>query len=125
MTGLSAFQTALSLLGYTDATGDPDSLRAAEAYKEGLTAVRQITDELVTAQTGHTLPPVASLRQELPLDDYAARQVLPYGIAWMLAAARGDGDNQALYAALYDRKRTAVSKRHERIIDVLGRGCDA
>jgi proteasome accessory factor B len=53
------------------------------------------------------------------------RTVAPYGVAMYLAAAQHDGDNQQLFAALYDRKRTAMQRDVERRTDRLPRGWDA
>ncbi len=125
MTGKEAFRVALQLLGYTDQSGEPDSRRGTEIYKTGLAAVNQITAELSVAQSG-TLPlPLTSLQQEVPLSEQTARTVLPYGVAMLLAAAAGDGDNQSLFSSLYDGHRAACCRDHTRRVDVLPRGCDA
>ena len=39
--------------------------------------------------------------------DDALHDVMPYGVAMLLALSEGDGDNQLLYAGLYNRKRAA------------------
>ena len=124
MTGKEAFRRALQLLNYTDADGEPDSAAAGELYKRGLAIVDQLCTELSEAETGRAAPPLYSLGQALPLTDRTARQILPYGIAMLLAAGRGDGDNQRLFAALYTEKRTTVRAAGERLTDVLPRGCD-
>ena len=124
MTGLEAFKRALRLLGYTDSSGEPDAAASGELYKRGLSIVDQLCADLVQAQTGTLPEPLSSLNRPLPLSDMAARQVLPYGIAMMLAAARGDGDNQQLFASLYTQKRLLLRRENDRRIDVLPRGCD-
>lgn len=60
---------------------------------------------------------------ELPFRS-TARDILPYGVAMLLAAAHGDGDNQQLFASLYDQKRVSVRSGYERRTDTLPRGCD-
>ena len=125
MTGKEAFRRALELLGYTDSGGEPDSAAATELYKRGLAITDQLVGDLCEVESGVCPPPLTSLSQPLPLSDTTARQVLPYGIAMLLAAARGDGDHQRLFAALYTQKRTALRRAGERRTDVLPRGCDA
>ena len=124
MTGMEAFKRALRLLGYTDPDGETDPAAAAELYKRGLAVTDQICADLAQAERGELPPPLATLQGTLPLSDTAARQVLPYGIAMLLAAGRGDGDNQQLYAALYTAKRTLLKRGAEQRVDLLPRGCD-
>lgn len=125
MTGQEVFRQTMRLLGYTDTLGDLDSAQNTEQYKQGLTVINQLVCDLSLSESGTMAPPLSSLRQELPLTERTARDVLPYGVAMLLAAARGDGDNQQLFAALYDQKRVSVRQTYERRTDTLPRGCDA
>lgn len=125
MTGLEAFKTALRLLNYTDGDGETDPSAAGELYKRGLTLVDQIHADLVRVEQGITAEPLSSLTADLSLSERAARRVLPYGVAMLLAAGRGDGDNQQLFAALYAQSRLLLTRGSERRTDVLPRGCDA
>ena len=124
MTGLEVFKRALRLLGYTDSGGETDAAASGELYKRGLAIVDQLCADLAKAETGRLSAPVLSLNAPLPLSPYAARQVLPYGVAMMLAAARGDGDSQQLFAAMYTQKRLLLRRENDRRTDVLPRGCD-
>ncbi len=125
MTGQEVFRQAMRLLGYTDTLGDLDSAQNTELYKRGLTVINQLVCDLSLSERDTMAPPLGSLRQELPLSERTARDVLPYGVAMLLAAAEGDGDNQQLFAALYDQKRVSVRQGYERRTDTLPRGCDA
>ncbi len=125
MTANEVFRQAMRLLGYTDTLGDLDSAQNTELYKRGLTVINQLVCDLSTSENGVLAAPLSTLRQELPLSERTARDVLPYGVAMLLAAAEGDGDNQQLFAALYDQKRVSVQRRYERRADTLPRGCDA
>lgn len=125
MTGQEVFRQALRLLGYTDTLGDPDSAQNTEVYKRGLAVINQLVCDLSLSESGSMAAPLTSLRQDLPLLERTARDVLPYGVAMLLAAAQGDGDNQQLFAALYDQKRVSVRNGYERRTDTLPRGCDA
>lgn len=125
MTGQDVFRQAMRLLGYTDTLGELDSAQNTELYKRALTVINQLICELSLSESGTMAPPLSSLRQELPLSEQTARGVLPYGVAMLLAAAEGDGDNQQVFAALYDQKRVSVRQGYERRTDTLPRGCDA
>ncbi len=125
MTGQEVFRQAMRLLGYTDTLGDPDSAQNTEVYKRGLTVINQLLCDLSLSESGTMAPPLSSLKQDVPLAEQTVRGVLPYGVAMLLAAAEGDGDNQQFFAALYDQKRVAVRQTYERRTDTLPRGCDA
>lgn len=122
MNGQQVTDRALALLGYTDHRGEPDAAVSAALYKRAVALIDQLCTDL-TAAEGGTVTPVTSLSQPLPLSEETARAVLPYGVAMLLAASRGDGDNQQLFAALYTARRRTV-RRGERKGDVLPRGCD-
>ena len=124
MTGQDVFRQAIRLLGYTDTLGDPDSVQNTELYKRGLSVINQLVCDLSLSECGTMADPLCSLRDPLPLTERTARDILPYGVAMMLAAAAGDGDNQQLFAALYDQKRVSVRSAYECITDTLPRGCD-
>lgn len=125
MTGQEVFKQAIRLLGYTDTLGEPDSVQHTELYKRGLAVINQLLCDLSVAECGVMAAPLASLRQPLPISEQTARDILPYGVAMLLAASQGDGDHQALFAALYDQKRAGLRRGCERRIDALPRGCDA
>lgn len=124
MTGMEAFKRALRLLGYTDQNGETNAAASGELYKRGLAITDQLCADLAKSESGVLPPALTSLAVPLPLSDHTARQVLPYGIAMLLAAGRGDGDNQRLFAELYTQKRAGMPHAYERRTDVLPRGCD-
>ncbi len=124
MTGQEVFRQAMRLLGYTDTLGELDSAQNTETYKRGLSVINQLVCDLSLSESGEVAAPLCSLRQELPLSERTARDILPYGVAMLLAAAHGDGDNQQLFASLYDQKRVSVRSGYERRTDTLPRGCD-
>jgi hypothetical protein len=121
---MDAFKRALRLLNYTDIGGETDAAAAGELYKRGLAVTDQICADVAQAEQGQTPPSLTSLSAPLPLSSYAARQVVPYGIAMLLAAGRGDGDNQQLFAALYTQKRRGLGRGQEQRADRLPRGVD-
>lgn len=120
MTGQEVMDRAILLLGYTDSRGETDAAAAAELYKRGVSLLDQLCSDL-TAAEGGTVVSVTALSQPLPLSDAAARGVLPYGVAMLLAASRGDNDQYNLFSALYTAKRRSICRR-ERVQDALPRG---
>lgn len=124
MTGQEVFRQALRLLGYTDTRGEPDSVQHTELYKRALPLLNQIVCDVAVIETDETAAPLTALSQPLPLSERAVREAAPYGLAMLLAASQGDGDQQAFFAALYDQKRNGLRRVFERRADVLPRGWD-
>ncbi len=116
--GQDVLEQALRLLNYTDVYSEPDG----ELYQRGLSAVNQIYCDLW--YTGNTKPffALTTLQDPVLLPTRQLQDVMPFGVAMLLAMSEGDGDNQQLYATLYNRKRMgAVGRRRRR--DVLFAGC--
>ena len=100
-------EQALRLLNYTDIYGQLDGQQHTELYKRGLAAVNQIYGDLWFTGRKEPFLPLTSLRETLSLSARQLHDVMPYGVAMLLALSEGDGDNQLLYAGLYNRKRAA------------------
>lgn len=118
MTGIKMLETAMNLLGYTSSNGGfiPDSRTAVK----GLTVLNLIYRDLKQLCDDGEAEPLKALNEEILLDDRALNDVMPYGVAMLMAQSESDGDSQQLYAALYNRKRTGLS-RSEVIEDVIPR----
>ena len=106
-TGQDVLEQALHLLNYTDIYGQLDGQQHTELYKRGLAAVNQIYGDLWFTGRKEPFLPLTSLRETLSLSARQLHDVMPYGVAMLLALSEGDGDNQLLYARLYNRKRAA------------------
>ena len=106
-TGQEVLEQALRLLNYTDIYGQLDGQQHSELYKRGLAAVNQIYGDLWFTGRKEPFLPLTSLRETLSLSARQLHDVMPYGVAMLLALSEGDGDNQLLYAGLYNRKRAA------------------
>ena len=106
-TGQDVLEQALRLLNYTDIYGQLDGQQHTELYKRGLAAVNQIYGDLWFTGRKEPFLPLTSLREMLSLSARQLHDVMPYGVAMLLALSEGDGDNQLLYARLYNRKRAA------------------
>ena len=118
MTGRNVLQQALGLLGYQnmeELTGQ------SEILQRGLMAVNQIYADLHYITTLRPHQPLAGLSEELLLPERAAVDIMPYGVAMLLAQTESDGDNQQLFAELYNRKLSSLS-RTDWIQDVMPLG---
>ncbi len=118
--GQDVLEQALRLLGYTDIYGQPDGQQHMELFKRGLAAVNQIYSDLWYTGKEKHFTPLTSLKEPVLLPQKQLEDVMPYGVAMLLALSEGDGDNQQLYAAIYNRKRTAATACRRRL-DVLFR----
>ncbi len=118
MTGRNALNQALSLLGYKSVE---ELSGTSEILVNGTGAVNQIYSDLHHAVSTDPFQPLADLSGELLLPPRAAYDVMPYGVAMLLAQSESDGDNQQLFAELYNRKRLSLS-RTDRVHDVTPLG---
>ena len=109
MTGLDVIQKALLLLNYTDNTGHVDSRVSGAVAARGLGILNQLLADAWYAQNDTPFVPLAAVGQPLSCDERVAMDVLPYGVAMLLAQGEGDADNQSTFAAIYNQKRAAYT----------------
>ena len=114
MTGLDVIQKALYLLNYTDPSGHADSRVSGAVQARGLEILNQLLADAWYAQNDTPFVPLAAAAQPLPCGERVAHDVLPYGVAMMLAQGEGDGDNQSTFAAIYNQKRAAYTHTETR-----------
>lgn len=111
-------QRALVLLNYVDANGQPAP--DAAIGKRAVGVINQIAADLTfAADPDADFVPIARLDEDVALDGRIAHGVMPYGVAMLLAQSEGDADNQAVFAAIYNRKRAAAGGFAQRRLDVL------
>ena len=114
-------EKAAALLGYVSANGNVQlSLRVAS---KALALVNIIYSDLHAICAEGTFMPITNLEQSLNLPENVLHDVFPYGLAMMMAQGESDGDQQDLYAYLYNKKRAGLS-RFESVKDVLPKGVD-
>ncbi len=117
MTGKSVLYQALSLLNYRNLE---ELSGQSEVLLNGMAAVNQIYADLHYACSNQPWQPLSDLSEHLLLPDRAAADVMPYGVAMLLAQSQSDGDNQQLFAELYSRKRSSLS-HSDQVADRLPR----
>ena len=124
MNGREILKQALLLLGYTNSYGEVDAQGDAELFKRGTAVVQQIFDDLQRAE--HPLQFIQKpVTMDSPIEGLsmeAVRDIMPYGVAMLMAQSEGDGDNQALFADLYNRKRSSARKNASTRKNVLPGG---
>ena len=120
MTGNDILKQAYVLLNYTDANGDINAGNNANLSKRALPIINQIyADVWQPRSVGEKFEALTNTNQPLNLDDYTAINIMPYGVAMLLAQSDGDADNQAIYSNIYNQRRCASVTQSDRIIDRL------
>ncbi len=122
-TGNEVLKRALHLLGYTDSLGNVDALQDTELMKRGTTAVMQIYSDMqrIENSTEFDTEPF-NMADEIKLSAVSVNDVMPYGVAMLLADMDNNGVAQAKFANIYNQKRKSIPKSIARRIDVIPRG---
>lgn len=120
MTGNDVLKQAYVLLNYTDNNGDIHAGNNANLSKRALPIVNQIYADLwEPREAGAKFSVLRSLNEPLDLNDHTAINIMPYGVAMLMAQSDGDADNQTLYASLYNQRRCGSVTKSDRIQDQL------
>ena len=123
VTAKDVLERALQLCGYVNREGVPDRLRDADIYKRGLAMVNQIFSDMFFAETPNgAFHPLRGMDEEIPLSARCVNDIMPYGVAMLLAAAEGDAANQRVFSLAYNQKRAGGVKTGQRIADKLPTG---
>lgn len=116
---------ALKLLNYTNMHGEIDTQRSAPIFKRSLPVLNQVYSDLYLIEgSRNAFSPLPDINGTVFLSDTTCRDVMPYGVAMWISQSEGDGDNQALFSALYNQKRSSVRRPAESRQDVLPTGDD-
>lgn len=112
MKGLALFEQAMEMLGYTSADGISGR---DDMIKKALTLINRVYSELYYAFVylpggEDEFKPLTDINQEINLPKVVLVDIAPYGLAMFLAQSEGDADSQALYANLYNQKKTRGKK---------------
>ena len=109
MTGIEMMNKALSLLGYPNA--DRFTSRA-------ITVMNAVYSDLFYIHGNSGFVPLNRLSDEIELPERALNDIMPYGVAKLFAESENDGDNQQLYATIFNQKRNALS-HNDSVKDVI------
>lgn len=108
MTGKEMFKKSLILLGYTDSMGETSAEQRFNS--RAITAVNAIYGDLYYTQGIDGFKPIERLEDEINLSERALNDIMPYGVAMLLAQSEGAGDEQQLFSSIYNQKRAAMSR---------------
>ena len=108
-TAREVFERAMQIGGYVNGEGAPDRLRDADIYKRGLALVNQIYTDMFFAETPDgVFQPLTSMDAEIPLSTRCVNDIMPYGVAMLIAQAEGDATNQSIFSYAYNQKRAGA-----------------
>lgn len=112
MTGMSLFDKAMELLGYTSADGISGK---EDMLKRGLTLINLVYSELYYAFVHvpgekDEFKSLTNIHNEINLPKNVLTDIAPYGLAMYLAQSESDADNQSLYANIYNQKKVRGKK---------------
>ena len=108
-TAKEVYDTALSLLGYTD--NQATQQRAVAVFNK-------VYYELHRAISGEEFKPISSLSEVLYLPKKLLIYTMTLCVAEMLALGEGDGEMQQYFAAAYERAKAKLN-RTEAVVDEL------
>ena len=122
-TAREIFERAMQLCGYINGDGVPDRLRDADIFKRALPIVNQIyVDMFFVEQPEGEFLPIRSMDEAIPLSVRCVNDIMPYGVAMLLAQAEGDATTQSVFSYAYNQKRGSGVRGQHTIADVLPRG---
>lgn len=112
MTAREILNNALKLLGYNEADGNSELPQRIS--NRAVAVVNVIYAELWRAEGNTDFKPIKTLADEINLTERVSSEIMPCGVAMMIAGSESDGDNQSFWAEIYNRKRTTMSHISER-----------
>ena len=110
MTGFEIYEMAMSLLGYTDENAD--TLPDKSVQKRAIASINQISLDIGNAVS------ITRLSQTVTNDE-RFKEIMPYGVAMLLALSEGDTHQNVIFTALYNAKRGAVKSKIVSVKDTM------
>ncbi len=109
MTGFEIYRRAMSLLGYTNSSGD---------ISDSSVLLNRTADALhhICVDLGLKAPKILS--EALEVDEKQCDAVV-CGVAMLLSLGQGDSEMNGIFTSLYNSKRAAVKAQSNKISDVL------
>lgn len=116
MTGNEMINKALVLLGYTDSMGN---ISGDQRFRtRALTVLNSIYADLFYLKNSSGFSPLKAVSDSVNLPERELNDVMPYGVAALLAQSENDGDAQQTFVTLYNTKRAALTYS-ESVNDVI------
>lgn len=117
------FNNALKLLGYSDCDGNIEMTnrlrnRAIVTVNLVYGDLWNICNQSNGEKFSDEFKPIISLADEIKLPRKVINEAFLYGIAMHIARSENDGDQQQLFAMLYNAKRASLSK-YDKVKNIL------
>lgn len=112
MTARQIVNNALKLLGYTDANGNSELPQ--RILNKAVPLINVIYSELARIESVLDFEPIKTLNDEIKLTERILSEIMPAGVAMLIAASEEDGVSEALWAEIYNRKKVTLSRFEER-----------
>lgn len=122
MTASELLNNTLKMLGYSEANGNIELPQ--RILNRAVVAVNLVYEDLWGICNTEPFESIKSLADEIKLPEKVLNSTFLYGLAMHIAAAENDGDQNQIYAHLYNSKRAALT-RFEKIRNTLPRSFDA
>ncbi len=122
MTGNDILKQAMTLLNYTDNNGNVNAGNNANLNKRALPIINQIYADLwEPVENCAEFAVLTNMNEPIDLNRYALLNVMPYGVAMLLAQSDGDAENQTMYASLYNQRRAGAFRQSGHVLDTMPR----
>ncbi len=121
MTANSIFNDALKMLGYTDTDGNPELTQRLRNH--AIVTFNLVYGDLWRICNIGDFEPIKSLTDKVNLPPKAMGDVMLYGLAMHIARSENDGDQQQIFAQLYNSRRAGLTK-YQRVKNTVPRGAD-
>lgn len=112
MTARDMIKNALKLLGYTEANGNSEL--PSRIINRAVPLINIIYSELSHIEDVSDYEPIKTLTDELKLSERVLSEVMPAGLAMLIATGEGDGVEQQLWTDIYNRKKAILTRIEER-----------
>lgn len=112
MTAREMIKSALKLLGYTEANGNGEL--PSRILNRAVPLINIIYSELAHIEGVSDYKPIKTLTDELKLSERVLSEVMPSGVAMLIATGEGDGVEQQLWTDIYNRKKAILTRIEER-----------
>ncbi len=113
-TGKQVLIRAMQLLNLTDSSGRVNAQKNKAVVARGLPFINQIGADLAYLEGAERWSEAAGMDDPLPLSGRALDDVMPYGVAMLIAQSEGDISNQSVFASLYNQKRAGLGQSGQR-----------
>ena len=121
MTANTLLNNALKMLGYSDSDGNTEL--TARLRNCATVTVNLVYSDLWHICNDGEFVPIKSLFDEIKLPGKATDEAFVYGLAMHIARSENDGDQQQMFAMLYNSKRAGLTK-YEKVKEAVPRGGD-